>query len=360
MLSTVGLEPFLCAALIAGLLRYGAAGRPVAFGVVTGLLALARPDVVVVVVVGALVFPGVRRGVLRAVGSALAVALPWYVFSWFALGSALPDTLILKTNGETWGGRGFWAGPGLYQLVAPRTAALTILPVAAGALVLAGLLMARLVRRWEAWQRAAAVAGLGGAAHYAVYGLLGTAPFHWYYAPAVIGTTLCAAIATCRTQRPAALLGLGLALALAVLSLGDDLAQGVPWVRAPLSSNWATDAEYTRMGADLRGIVGTRTVDSPGEIGTLAYACDCSIVDAFSDRGRVLGAIAAREAAADPVTRWLLELNYTHLDRTQRPRPVDLRLGYEAKVRPSGPQQWPGNHWTSGPGRFVLIPGGES
>jgi hypothetical protein len=32
---------------VAGLLRYGAAGRPVAFGVVGGLTVLARPDMLI-------------------------------------------------------------------------------------------------------------------------------------------------------------------------------------------------------------------------------------------------------------------------------------------------------------------------
>ena len=55
LLSTVGLEPYFTAALWVGLLRYGVARRPVAFGVVAGLSVLARPDMVVVVVVVALV-----------------------------------------------------------------------------------------------------------------------------------------------------------------------------------------------------------------------------------------------------------------------------------------------------------------
>ena len=63
LLSTVGLEPYLTAALLAGLLRYGVARRPVAFGVLAGLCVLARPDTAVVVVVVALVLPpGVAAG----------------------------------------------------------------------------------------------------------------------------------------------------------------------------------------------------------------------------------------------------------------------------------------------------------
>ena len=148
LLSTVGLEPYLTAALLAGLLRYGVARRPVAFGVLAGLCVLARPDTAVVVVVVALVL---RPGWLRAIGAALAVTLPWYVFSWFALGSALPDTLLMKAN-DAWDVFGFWNGPVLYLLKFPAATALSFLPVLAGLAALVGLLV---VRPREAWARRA-------------------------------------------------------------------------------------------------------------------------------------------------------------------------------------------------------------
>ena len=139
LLSTVGLEPYLTAALLAGLLRYGVARRPVAFGVLAGLCVLARPDTAVVVVVVALVL---RPAWLRAIGAALAVTLPWYVFSWFALGSALPDTLLMKAN-DAWDVFGFWNGPLLYLLKFPAATALSFLPVLAGLAALVGLLVVR-------------------------------------------------------------------------------------------------------------------------------------------------------------------------------------------------------------------------
>src|SRR6185437_16927434 len=91
-------------------------------------LVLARPDTAVVVVVVALVL---RPGWLRAIGAALAVTLPWYVFSWFALGSALPDTLLMKAN-DAWDVFGFWNGPVLYLLKFPAATALSFLPALAG------------------------------------------------------------------------------------------------------------------------------------------------------------------------------------------------------------------------------------
>lgn len=340
LLSAVGLEPYLTAALFAGLLRYGVARRAVAFGVVAGLAVLARPDTVVVVIVVALVL---RPGWARAIAAALAVTLPWYVFSWFALGSALPDTLVMKT-GNPWSSSGFWNGPLLYLSIYPTATVVAFVPVLAG---LAALVAT--VRMRTLWQRAAAAAGLGAVGHYGVFGLLHTAPYHWYYAPLIVGTTLCAAIVAVHLRWSAVAAGF-MCVALVV-----DLANGVPWARAPITTNWATAAEYQQIGADLHRIVGTRAVESPGEIGTLAYYCDCAIVDQFSDRGRVIAAIEAREQAGG-LGAALLRLNYAHLDRDQPPRPVAYRLRYEAHEPPQGPGQWPADNWVDGPGRIVLLP----
>jgi hypothetical protein len=351
LLSTVGLEPYLTAALFAGLLRYGAARRGVVFGVLAGLTVLARPDCAVVVVVVAVVL---RPGWLRAIGAALLVTLPWYVFSWLVLGSALPDTLIIKA-GERWSTFGFWNGPALYLTVYPGPTALGFLPVVLGVPVLAGLLLVRLHAAWAPWQRAAAAPGLGAVAHYGVYGLLRTAPYHWYYAPLIVGMTLCFAIAAARLSGRFAAVCAVVPAALACASLFVDLQHGLPWQRALITTNWATPAEYQRMGQDLHGIVGTSAVESPGEIGTLAYYCDCAIVDDFSDRGRVIDAIEAGERKSDDLAATLLRLNYDHLNVGQQPRPVAYHLHFEARLPPSGPDQWPSDNWIDGPSRIVLL-----
>ena len=73
--------------------------------------------------------------------------------------------------------------------------------------------------------------------------------------------------------------------------------------------------------------VGDATVKAPPEIGTVAYACDCSVVDVFSDPGRTLPLIEKRIREAGPVMRVLLEANFSRLDRTQSrgvPIPVGL------------------------------------
>lgn len=366
LLSTVGLESYLGAALIIGLVHFGAQGRSVGFGVIGGLAFLTRPDLAVFVIVGALLFPGVRRDVVRALGAAALVAGPWHLWSWFALGSALPDTLIMKAGQTTWAGFGFWDGWLLYRGATPAVAIVSFLPVVLGGIALLVVPASRLAGRTAAVHRAAAVAGLGAVAHYLAYSILSPPPYHWYYAPLISGMTVCVALVIGdlvapggdRWLRPAGVASAVAAVALLVGMATLDIGHGTPWDRAPISTNWATTAQYERIGTDLRELVGSGVVESPGEIGALAYYCDCTIVDAFSDRGRVLGAIQAREARSGPIGRTLIGLNYVHLDRNQLPRPTEYRLLYERGAVPFGPRQWPVYQWAEGPGRMVLLPSG--
>jgi Predicted protease of the Abi (CAAX) family len=355
MLSTVGLEPYLCAALVAGLLRYGTADRPVAFGLVGGLAVLARPDLGVLVAGIALVLPGVRRRLLRTAAVALAVVLPWCVFSWFALGSAVPDTLVIKAGSARWGGHEFWTGPLLYYGYMPRAALMAFLPALAGVLVLLVVLVSRVRARWVPWQHAAAAVGLGGIAHYGVYGLLHTSPYHWYYAPLIVGGTLSAAVAVASLRGWRALAPVVFAVLLAGGSLAIDLGHGLPWQRAVIQTNWASPAQYERIGKDIAAAMPGATIESPGEIGTIAYYCECPIVDQFSDRGRVIAVLNEKEKNAGWLVRFLIRLNYANLDRSERPRPVDARLVYQSALLPDGPLQWEARHWAEPvPGRLVL------
>jgi hypothetical protein len=360
LLSTVGLESYLVVALVVGLLRYGAAGRAGAFGVVGGLAVLARPDLGVVVAVAALGFPGVRRGLVRAVLAAVAVAAPWHLWSWFALGSALPDTLLVKAGQGTWAGYGFGTGPLMYLHAFPAAAALSFLPLVLGGVAVLVVLRARLAGRREPVQRTVAVAAAATLAHYAAYTVLGTPPYHWYYAPLITGMTVCAVLVLGRApaggRSAAALATAAVPVVLAVAMAAADLLHGVPWARAAIGSNWASPAEYERIGRELQPLVGTSAVESPGEIGTMAYYCGCAIVDVFSDRGRMIDMIEQREARSGPVARALIRLNYLHLDRSEEPRPVAFRLEFRRDPPFDALRSWPVRHWAEGPGRMLLLP----
>ena len=94
------------------------------------------------------------------------------------------------------------------------------------------------------------------------------------------------------------------------------------------------------MGEEIGERVGDATVKAPPEIGTVAYACDCSVVDVFSDPGRTLPLIEKRIREAGPVMRFLLEANFARLDRTQRPRRAEYRLVWTRGSAPPGRPAW--------------------
>jgi hypothetical protein len=129
--------------------------------------------------------------------------------------------------------------------------------------------------------------------------------------------------------------GLALAtVAAAVLVTGVyDVGRGAPWEGfAPIRINWATPAEYQRIAEALPA---GSVVESPGEIGTLAYFCDCAVVDYFSDPGRMVPYVAEYRAR-HPSAVW--DLNYRHYS-PGTPLPASARIVYEP-IAPDGPDQW--------------------
>ncbi|MGH3776225.1 MAG: hypothetical protein ACRDRR_10915 [Pseudonocardiaceae bacterium] len=335
--STIGLETYLCIALFIGLVRYALAGRWLATGIVAGLLVLARPDLAVVDVVVVLTVAAARRRALRSGLVAVAVAAPWYVFSWFVLGSALPDTFLLKIHGDGWVGFHFVSGPLWYLLYRPVPTVFTVLAVGCGLVALVSWAVLAVARRdvftTKAGQAAVAF-GLGGVAHAAIFALLETPPSHWYYGPVVAGLSLCSVVTALvmvqsdRVTSPSGVAAL-VSVSLVVLAAASyDVARGVPWKTPPIDTNWATRAEYQRVAEDISKLTPGATVISPSEVGILAYFCNCEIVDFISDRGRTERDIAARAEQSGPLMRQLLKLNYTH-HIPASPKPAEFELVWE-------------------------------
>lgn len=352
LLSTVGLEMPLAAALLGLLLPAVAGRRAWLFGVVSGLLVLTRVDLALFPIVALMGCPALWRGWWKWLTGGIAVAAPWYAFSWLHFGSIVPDTLLIKTWRADWGG--YYVATGfefLYQLT-PVPVVLAGVPAVAGALCVIGLVLARpLGRGSRVWPWT--LFGIGGIAHYIAYSLLKVPPYHWYYAPLVIGTTfaLIAAggLAAARLGAlPVAAVGAVLLSAHVVFAL----AWGMPWKAAPIMTNWGTTADYARIGQAVEQIVGDRAVASPGEIGVLAYFCDCTILDQFSDRGHVARGLADRLDQAGPLSRWLFQLNYHHFVPTE-PRPVDFVL---RRVMGPGDPFWTISSTTHPPSHLVIEP----
>ncbi|WP_328456000.1 hypothetical protein [Amycolatopsis sp. NBC_00438] len=342
LLSSIGLEVELGAAGIAWLLVCAGERRPIAFGVLTGLVALVRLDLVVVALVLFLLRRRFWEKAWQTVLAAAAVALPWFAFSWVVLGSAVPDTVIIKTLQKSWGTWDFGNGAGLYARVFPWATALSFLPaaLALGAFL---LWLAGSGRRGPQWTKVLPFAPLvpAGLAHYLAYTRLHVPPYHWYYGPSLVTVTLflVAAAAAC-VRLPARVAGAVAVTGVLVLSVGFYVSDGLPRRFAPLMSNHDSTADYERIGPELGRLLGGGTVRSGGEIGVLAYSCGCAIVDLFDDRGAVGPAITARKADLGALGRALVDVNFRYFDHGDRPIVTDYAL-----VRGDPP---PGAlaHWT--------------
>lgn len=346
--SAVGLEVVLTAALLTGLTAEAVRGRRVAAGLFAGLLVLTRLDLGVVVAAVYLLTPALRRRLWVSPLVGAAVALPWYVFSWWTLGSAIPTSFVIKTLQRSFGGVTFADGWWLFWTGDTSLAvSLAVVPALLGVVVTAGVLVAGVRRRLPTHLWPLAGLGIGGLAHFATYCLLQVPPYHWYYVPSTVALGLVAVLGSgvllCRVpgDRQRRLFGavvpVGTAAALAVLAAVAVAGRGLPWKYPVIFGNWALAPDYLAIGADVGRLVGDATVAAPPEIGTTAYACDCSMVDIFSDPGRTLPLIEERIARAGPVGRVLLEANFARLDRGRPPRPVQFRLVWTPGVAAAPP-----------------------
>ena len=370
LLSAVGLEVVLIPALLVLLLVTALEGRVSGFGVVAGVMLLTRLDLVVFVVLAALGTARIRHGWRRALLVAVAIAGPWFVASWLLLGSAIPDTLLLKVD-QTGGfaTHDYLTGPADFFDGRPREVALAFAPAMLGLAGLAAALAAWRAGRWNRpdAERLAPVAaiGLGGIAYYGVYCVLSVPPYHWYYVAPIAALTIVAvtlggawmrAAGAGRRRPVAAVVPLGALAALAIATATSDLAHGVPWRSPVIFGNFASARDYARVGVALRKRIGRAGVASPGEIGTLAYFCDCAIFDEFSDRGRVVEHVEYDLEHGFALKRLALAVNYLWLDRGQAPREPRYQLAYLRGPGAEGRNAWNVTSVAYGAGRFELLP----
>jgi hypothetical protein len=367
LLSAIGLEVVLIPAVLIVLTVLAVEGRPALFGVVAGLTLLTRLDLVVLVVVIAASAAPIRRGVARAAAFALLVAGPWYLFSWFAFGSFVPDTLVIKqSQAGLFGQWSYGTGPMMYYLGWPVTVAASFGLALLGVILLTGWAAVRFGVRLADFPALGPVAalGAGGVLYYAVYSYLSVGPYHWYYvtplvatgsfAVAALGVWLGQARTRPRLMPGPPIAAFGLAVVFVVAGIAVDGAQGVPWKSPVIFGNWASASDYARVGRELGQRLNGASVAGPGEIGTLAYYCDCTILDEFSDRGQVAGLLNARLAASGRLERLALRLNYHWFDRALAPRKADYRLVY-ASGPGGGPDTWQVTSAVKGVGHFTLV-----
>ena len=324
--STVGLETYLAVALMVWLVRSALFGGWLGVGMLAGLLVLARPDLVLVDVAVVALAAGWRRQLWWPLGALVlgaAVALPWHAFTW----------VVVRI-----GHLGQAAGLGHYleRWTLATSLTLPVLVLGLAALV-AWVGVAVRQRRLAPAGAAAITLAVGGLADYAGLSALQVAPFFWYYGPVLAGLGLCAVVTAAALVRRAPAPGrtaVAAVAAVVVLAGGYDVARGVPWDgMAPVRINWATPAEYQAIADGLpRGAA----VESPGEVGTIAFFCNCPVVDYLADPGRMRPYVEEYRALhPGPPWSW----NYARYN-PPAPVPATWRVVYEPTA-PDGPGQWP-------------------
>lgn len=368
VLSAVGLEVLLIPAAVAVMVWFALDGRAAWFGAAAGTAALVRLDLLVFVLVIAALSQAIHGQVRRALAGFAAIAAPWYVFSWLVLGSALPDTFLIKQGqASDVGGFNYLTGPIMYFESNPWRTVAAFGPAALGLvlLLLALFSYARYRKRPLPVPGAILALGLSGALYYVAYVVLDTVPYHWYYVAPATTLAMFAVLAAgihwiaARDTADRAAVGAlaGLLTALGAGAVYFDVEGGLPWEAPPIFGNWASAQDYERVGRAVGTLVGDAPVRSPGEIGTLAYFCECVIVDEFSDRGLVVeDRLVPRLAEASEPARTMLRANYAFFDYRLAPVTPAFDLRYGEGRGPGGPMSWEVFSAARGVGHFTLVP----
>ncbi len=302
LMSTLGLESILFTTLFVAAIYFYLKKRFDALALTCALLTLTRAEGILVLLVFLFLLPSLRARIRALVLFALLLA-PWYLFSWIRLGSFLPDTFIYKTR-QSWGTISFWNGMMLYARRFPLEIFLTFffLPFAA-------LAWLRPVRHYRSL-----VLVLVGATglHFLGYTLLRVPPYHWYYVPEVVGILLLGALTLAAMRQNAhtrferMLWTILVALAF-LIPLGGILVLiargGVPLREAFIHTNWATPAQYRAAAEWVSQNQRGATIRMEGEVGTLAYFCDCQLLDPFGERAWFTEFVERQRAGTDPLHR---------------------------------------------------------
>lgn len=364
LISSIGLEVMLGAALTSVLLMVSTERRPVLFGIVAGLLVLTRVDLGIAAAIVFVARRGAWQGWWKTVLAALAVMLPWFTFSWLVLGSAVPDTLFIKTEQASWGGIEFTDGWQAYLFGYPGVTVWSFVPALLGLAALVAWAVLRRIQPRPQLTRLDALAPLGvaGVVHYAAYSSLGVPPYHWYYGTSIVLLTLFLAggVAALFTAPGTRALPRAAAGVLAVLVIGASVGAVArnmePLTYAPITTNWASSQQYSHIGTEVGELVGDGTVYSGGEIGVLAFFCHCAIVDQFADRGYAPELIEQVKQDASPFGKAIIDFNFLHLDKNVQPEQLDFALQHVDAPDPQAIANWHVYSPWVGEGYVRLIP----
>lgn len=327
IVSSSGMETSLFAVLFFAALYFGVVERWAAFAISVGLLTLARPDGGLLFVLMWPLIPTWRNR-WRSLAFYVLTLAPWSLYSWIHLGSLLPESFFIKTSSlNAWGAWSFASGLELYFDRMPVEVVVTLL--------FAPLLLLLPSLRGLPRGRVFAVAFAFGAGHFAAYSKLHVPPFHWYYAPQILCLALFGAFALA-CARPRRRGGWGeklwrAAVALALLAPGLGMLElhrraDFKLSEMPIHSNWTTPDTYRDVAEWINERAPGFTFGlRQGEVGTLAYYCDCIVLDAFSDRRQAR--ISVRQVVeAKTWVQPLMQLNFLFYEDTNQYPPFSFLL----------------------------------
>jgi hypothetical protein len=331
LISAMGLESSLFIALFVLSINSFISEKWDLLAISLGLLTMTRAEGGLFFLVFLPFIPEVKRKMRFSFLYGLSIA-PWYLFSWVYLGSALPDTLFIKTNLGPWGQWDFFNGLIRYLGTYPFETVLSFafLPLAGSALV---------NRKWRS--TALLIVALAGVAHFIGYSVLRVPPYHWYYVPQVATIIILGSLGMGLGYKNASTLVqkrmLGFIIAVCFVTplfgMGYILARDDFSIREmPIHSNWATAESYKEIGLWLKSEAGGRSIRlEVGEIGTLAYYCDCYLLDEFSDRSWLEDEIPAH---ASRLKEFLYRINFMFFEAPQFPPDAYVLQAYPVPSDP--------------------------
>jgi hypothetical protein len=314
VLAAVGLEGPLVAALMAACMAAVVHERWRLCGALLGSLVLARMDALILATIVTATCALSGAPWRRIVGAFLVATLPWFLFSWVALGSFVPDTFFLKTA-QRWGNDvRFLDGPALYYRIFPLASVASVLLLPCMPFAFFG---ARAVRRiaWMPTSYAAAVL--------VAYALLGPPPCPWYFLQQVIPIALVGALGIVEASRR-----LGRAIRLVGVAPAAVLAYALATRHFPpdeqlINVNWGTPARYEDIGRAVRALTTPdEAIEARCESGAIAFYSERHLVNEFSDQARTDRILERAEYAGRHWARWLVAFNFVWRDHR---RPVDVR-----------------------------------
>lgn len=319
LISTIGLESLLFVTLVVALVYLFLTERWYLLAVTVGLLVLTRAEGALLFLVIIVFIPTYRLRIL-ALGIVIACIAPWYLFSWFRLGSLIPDTLLIKTGQGSWGAWTFSNGMLMYFEKLPMQTALAVC-----LLPLIALGLSRKVARVPVLR----MIFLLGIVHYLGYSVLRVPPYHWYYTLEVVVVVLlgCFGLGVCSQYDGAKIVrrqiieGATVAgFCIPALGMFFLLASDGFRVREmPIHTNWAVHERYKEVGLWLKENTSGQGIELKGEIGSMAYYCDCFLLDAFSDR-RWIGRYVIDHAVRSGLASMVFRINFLfYSDETRLP-----------------------------------------